>query len=174
MTETLVNPSQCSEDVCAICLDNLENEQIYSLPECGHKFHTNCMFHWLRAGHCKCPFCGNCGEQSNVSNNSESGWIFSKDKYIILRRYSRRKDAPLQLKKQIQKLKELEHKKSEFKIKQTEILNKEGNFKEIKKLYEKNRRNMFRHGFRINTLKWSICRSNYMIPLIILKKKIID
>ena len=34
-------------DVCLICHCNLEDEQIYELPECSHKYHTDCIIQWF-------------------------------------------------------------------------------------------------------------------------------
>ena len=34
-------------DNCAICREKLENNT-YTVPECNHKFHTNCIMTWFR------------------------------------------------------------------------------------------------------------------------------
>lgn len=47
-------------DKCVICHENLI-DNIYELPECGHKFHTNCIMHWFRTDHNTCPLCQNNG-----------------------------------------------------------------------------------------------------------------
>ncbi len=42
---------------CAICLENLEdNEQIREL-RCGHIYHANCLNMWVERGHHDCPLC---------------------------------------------------------------------------------------------------------------------
>ena len=46
-----------SDEKCMICLENLSNEQQYSLPECSHTFHQNCIMQWFRSGSHKCPLC---------------------------------------------------------------------------------------------------------------------
>ena len=48
-----------SNDICAICHDNLGEDNVYTLPECNHKFHTNCIMTWFRAKHNTCPLCNN-------------------------------------------------------------------------------------------------------------------
>ena len=54
MVDIIVNPLHILDnDVCSICLDNLDKEQNYKLPECGHTYHTNCIMQWVRAGHPK-------------------------------------------------------------------------------------------------------------------------
>ena len=35
------------EHNCAICLEALEEDQTYTVPECGHKFHYECIIPWL-------------------------------------------------------------------------------------------------------------------------------
>lgn len=61
-------------DRCVICQEDLCGN-IYELPECGHKYHTNCIMHWFRTNHNSCPLCQNQGinyntayEQANQEN----------------------------------------------------------------------------------------------------------
>ena len=35
--------------MCSICHEEL-NGDIYTLPECNHKYHTNCIITWFRTG----------------------------------------------------------------------------------------------------------------------------
>ena len=35
--------SNDANDICVICHDNLGEQYVYTLPECNHKFHTNCI-----------------------------------------------------------------------------------------------------------------------------------
>jgi hypothetical protein len=104
---------------CPICLDNIGNES-HTLPECSHKFHTNCIMTWFRAGHKCCPLCRNGGVNNTSSQSinlintelSTYSWMYRKkllhDDYIKMRRLSRKKDAPKELKKKVQKLKRME------------------------------------------------------------------
>ena len=57
-----------SEEKCMICLENLSNEQQYSLPECSHTFHQNCIMHWFRGGSHKCPLCNNLGVNDTTNS----------------------------------------------------------------------------------------------------------
>ena len=89
-----------STAVCAICLEPMETD-IYSLPECIHKYHTNCIMHWFRAGHNKCPLCNNVG----VNGDVDLFWGYREaalENYKKMRRLSRKKNAPPELVKQIQ------------------------------------------------------------------------
>ena len=47
-------------DICVICQEDLCGN-IYELPECSHKYHTNCIMHWFRSNHDTCPLCQNQG-----------------------------------------------------------------------------------------------------------------
>ena len=106
-----------STAVCAICLDPMEAD-IYSLPECTHKYHTNCIMHWFRAGHNKCPLCNNVG----VNGDVDLFWGYREaalENYKKMRRLSRKKNAPPELVKQIRilKKKEASNKKKKEKYK---------------------------------------------------------
>ena len=74
-------------DKCIICLESLENEPQYKLPECNHSFHQNCIMHWFRDGNNKCPLCNNLGvndytNQSTTGTFNTSRWYESgKYKY---------------------------------------------------------------------------------------------
>ena len=95
-----------STAVCAICLDPLEAD-IYSLPECTHKYHTNCIMHWFRAGHNKCPLCNNVG----VNGDVDLFWGYREaayENYKKMRWLSRKKNAPPELVKQIAIIKKKE------------------------------------------------------------------
>ena len=42
---------------CPVCLAPLENGQAAVVLPCGHKFHKNCVGHWLGEGKLSCPVC---------------------------------------------------------------------------------------------------------------------
>ena len=52
-------------DLCIICQENLNdndlNQQVYQIPDCKCKYHTNCIVTWFRCGSNKCPLCGDPG-----------------------------------------------------------------------------------------------------------------
>ena len=170
----LVNQLNAVDDVCCICLDDLNKEQVYELRECGHKYHTNCIFHWVRCGHSNCPYCGNNGVNNLNNLNNEDSYInyyrFNNDLYILLRQFSRKKDAPIQLKKQVDRLKILEQRlKDSSKVKK-EFLLKSGKFKEIQINYTKLCRKNWNISAHIRRMKRIICTNNNITPLILIKK----
>ena len=109
-------------EICAICQENLGSET-YVLPECNHIFHTNCIMTWfrLKATNNKCPLCNNAGinHLSEVDNLSQQTKLTAAENYKKMRTFSRRKDAPKELKNKVKKLKKLEEldkkRKKEFK-----------------------------------------------------------
>ena len=85
MVDIIVNPSYIEQDVCSICLDKLDIEQKYKLPECGHTYHTNCIMQWVRAGHPKCPYCCNPGLNKDDINYHKFQLLYENDLEPLLR-----------------------------------------------------------------------------------------
>lgn len=160
-----------SDEKCIICLENLSSEQQYSLPECSHTFHQNCIMQWFRSGSHKCPLCNNLGVNDSTNTTSTGAWYTrGKQKYKMIRRYSRKKEAPLILKKEIEKLKKLEVKRANLRkemkeFKQTKV----GTFQELNKEWNKYRSKGWRLDSSIRRQKMAIADFN-IIPIIIAKK----
>ena len=57
----VLNISTPTKEECMICREELECSQCYTLPECNHRYHTNCLISWFRSGDQRCPYCGNKG-----------------------------------------------------------------------------------------------------------------
>lgn len=51
--ELLTNPG----DTCAICLDNIEDDDDVRGLTCGHAFHASCLDPWLTSRRACCPLC---------------------------------------------------------------------------------------------------------------------
>jgi len=49
------------EPTCAICLKEFTNESTMKIPECGHRFHEDCISRWLMIKY-QCPLCKGCVE----------------------------------------------------------------------------------------------------------------
>lgn len=177
------------DNICLICHDildgSLENpiqdHPQANLPytlECKHKYHANCIITWFRSGHTNCPYCGDNGvnaPKKKKSKHPRPRSIIEQDRieheYIKLRNYSKKKEAPTELVKMIEKLQILEDKYDEVlnDIKQfTGAHFQNVTFKEIQK-----KRNMLIHK------KWKLRRTIFdrkisisaypIIPLIIPK-----
>ena len=107
-------------DICVICQEDLCGN-IYELPECGHKYHTNCIVTWFRNGSNRCPLCGNKGINNNESthNNARHNrhWYYYRyqgnDKVTILRNYLKNHKSPVILEKAFAKLKKLQGKENQ-------------------------------------------------------------
>ena len=72
-------PSNTSQQVCAICLEVLEDEVAVPLA-CTHKFHAQCVIPWLQGGNRSCPTCRNKpARQLMVGSDSQSDASWSED-----------------------------------------------------------------------------------------------
>ena len=111
-------------DKCVICHEDLI-DNVYELPECGHKFHTNCIMHWFRTDHNTCPLCQNTGinykiafQEANSSGYAEKRLWENYYKEAV--RYSKKKDADKEIVSKIKALKKTilndKNKKKDFKI----------------------------------------------------------
>ena len=99
---------------CVICHET-NGEQVYCIPECNHKYHTNCIMTWFRAGHNTCPLCNNKGINAQTQNvqtqpTSLIDRLKALENYKELRKDSRRKDAPNELKRSVKSLRRMEAK----------------------------------------------------------------
>lgn len=99
------NSNNCNDDLCVICYDKLESpdKQKYTLPECQHSFHQSCINAWFRQGNQKCPLCNDIG--TGNSENNRTYYRRWENKFVVLRRLSKRKNAPHFLVKTFEKIK---------------------------------------------------------------------
>ena len=94
-------------DICAICHETME-ENIYEIPECKHKYHTNCIIDWFRLGKSRCPYCNT--NFSVLTNNNYNynhygcrGQLLTSQ-YKDIYNYSRKKNANKKIKKKVKKI----------------------------------------------------------------------
>ena len=164
-----------NNEICAICHEIL-NDKLYTLPECSHVFHTNCIMHWFRAQHNTCPLCMHHG----INGNSDFNLTFGSraaalENYKKLRRQSRRKDAPKDLKKAINRIKKIEqrHKKLKeaFKKFKNTIPPPGKTYREIHKEWMKQSRKCWGWSLKneLNQAKIAL-GANSVIPIIIATK----
>ena len=82
--------------LCSICLDNLNPGEQYTLSECGHSFHSNCLITWLRSTNTNsCPLC-------RSKDNRYSG---RRERNEICKKLARRKNCNHMIKRLCNKIK---------------------------------------------------------------------
>ena len=168
-----------SNEICSICHEEMNNE-LYTLPECNHTFHTNCIMTWFRSptGNNKCPLCNNCGinKLKDLDNLHWSARQRAEANYKRVRASSRRKDCPKSTLKMIEKLKNIEKQQKDRsknfqEFKKTKFPNKTAN--QIYKEYIKFRQDKWKLYRRIKRQKALIGFQQNIINIIIPVKETI-
>jgi hypothetical protein len=181
------------EEKCSICHENMniinDNDKMYELPECKHLFHTNCIMTWFRCGHKRCPLCNNQGINNNnnmslnlIENTLDNySWQYRRkllnDDYLKMRRYSKKKDAPNELKKKIKKLEKAEDKYKMFIKEMNDFMKSTPENITVKKIKTKlriYRNKIWNMKRKIYKMKTFIGLSNPVINIIIPKKVNVD
>lgn len=58
IVDVLVTPQMVIDgDRCAICVEEVQADEMLSRLPCEHWFHQGCVMKWLRGGHDTCPHC---------------------------------------------------------------------------------------------------------------------
>ncbi len=114
------------ENCCSICLNVMEEEGRLEL-DCHHTFHQACILQWFRSpNNSSCPLCR--AEPELILDYCDV-W----DRYKLLRRFSRSKDAPVKLKRCVKNIKVWEGRVKE----RTKEFNEYKNDPEVKKVLKK-------------------------------------
>lgn len=168
-----------NNDICIICQEDLINEEYYTLKECKHKYHTNCIISWFRNGDSKCPLCGDKGI-GFINNNSNYKFLSMKNlqTLIDIRHYINKKsnidnNICIKLRKKYEIINELEDKlkliKDEYNKYNINLKKELVNYNDAKKKID-----IYKH--KIRKIKWLIIakkliiiNNTYIIPLIIPK-----
>ena len=80
--------------------ENTRNSNIYTIPECGHKFHTNCALNWYRIScEANCPLC---------RSTTNLGMFERKGRIKLFKKIARKKTCPSVVKTACCKLKKEE------------------------------------------------------------------
>ena len=139
-------------DICVICQEDLCGN-IYELPECGHKYHTNCIMHWFRTKHDNCPLCQNQGINytraiQETNNGNYIGRRVWSEYYKKAVTHTRKKNADKEIVKRVKSIKKSIEKqkqtKLDFKQWKQEISGIKSN-KEVYKQYGKFREKIWRY-----------------------------
>jgi hypothetical protein len=64
-----------NDELCAICLDNINTAPIHTLHECNHSFHSNCLIESLRINK-TCPLCRGSSDDRSRLRLRTNGMIF--------------------------------------------------------------------------------------------------
>jgi len=177
-------------DNCGICqypLDSNEDRQIYCLKECNHRFHTDCIISWFRTRNNRCPLCGNSGinhlehvfgifgtcvevaPKNSIIKRSVHFNDQHKERYEILIEFSKKKEAPIILKKMVEKINKIKEKWKESKLELKEYGRKIHNHVSVRDIHRgesKCRQKCF-HYFRMYNTKRTALINLPIIPLII-------
>lgn len=168
--------NQNLNDICMICHESYDSSSCYILPECGHKFHTNCIITWFRNGDSRCPYCGDKGI-NNVSKKNSFFYNYGtyENQYIndVKKVISNDIDNVMfsNIIKKISKLKILEDKKNknlnEKRDYEKFIKVNTVNYNETKKKLYNFKRENEKLSDDILREKFKIVNNSYIIPLIL-------
>ena len=107
--ESTEEGERTGHDVCAICLDSLEEGEHYQ-QQCGHVFHAKCTIDWMRQGGRTCPCCREGMQQSAQQLGYRT--IRARSEYLM-NVASRRNNAPRELKRIVNSIKTSQKKADE-------------------------------------------------------------
>tara|TARA_Y100000389_G_scaffold195591_2_gene227237 strand:- start:584 stop:1117 length:534 start_codon:yes stop_codon:yes gene_type:complete len=168
---------------CPICTEELNENDLYILPECDHMFHVDCIVSWFRMGNNRCPYCNNPGD-CNIGKDEENngfhksfyfGAIEMKQRVKLIRQ-AMKTDNELsnnsELKNLIKRHDEIEDKIQKTTLMKKEIMNQTGNFTEIKREVEKLRRRYWDLNSQLRKIAHKIAAFPIK-EVIIVKKKYI-
>ena len=132
-------------DPCPICHDKIQTTAqgvlaAYKLPECGHTFHTECAVNWFRRAP-RCPMCNDTGVSHDPTFTS---YLNVKSEYASASAMSRKKTAKPELKRQYEKISNLNATIKTLAFKKTEIMGETGLYRELRKQYSAVNRKLWR------------------------------
>lgn len=98
-------------NMCCICHEDFvvdeaksssSSSNVYTLPECGHKFHINCILPWFRTGNSSCPYC-RCSPHP-LADDFLDMYTDRESLFKFKFNVGRRKNAPARLKTLVKRL----------------------------------------------------------------------
>lgn len=101
-----------TEELCSICIEDLNNEPCYCLPGCNHQFHTRCVINWFRQSGAQtpCPICRD-NTLDESTKQIPAYYLYERSKELI--KIARKKDAPKELKRKAERLKKIKQEAKE-------------------------------------------------------------
>ena len=92
---------KAEQEICAIChVEYDEKDDVHTLPECSHKYHSSCIIQWLRTGNASCPSC-----RGHAAPERRSGLVHNATYFQMVSSYARRKTSPKPVQKLYEKYK---------------------------------------------------------------------
>ena len=56
-SEYMDNSAYNNTNICLICEKTMNDRTSYTIPECQHTFHADCIVNWFRSCKIVCPYC---------------------------------------------------------------------------------------------------------------------
>jgi len=168
--DNIPNDDTDYDNMCGICHENLNTDQTYTLPECNHKYHSNCIITWFRNGYHNCPHCNN----TPVSN--DNFYSTRRISLPILKAFAKKNNSPKILSKYIKQLDDIKKKEANLKKEKSEFMKNEKNDtpRNMMKQYHKYHTkigSLRRRRFNILTQIHSLPIKTIVIPKIKIIKK---
>ena len=104
-------------EVCAVCLEDI-SENSYTIPECCHRFHLDCIILWWRSPREYHGTYGDCPICRQPANNPYR-WVKAHGRVRLLKRLAKKKTVHPDLKKAAVRLKKAD---AEYKLAKKEHL----------------------------------------------------
>ena len=131
---------------CPICFERIPDDQLYTTPECGHKFHYACIIPWFRTMNSTCPYC------RTEPNGAYPYGLQNVAK--LWQRLARRKNCPPEVKKMCAKVSAAKRKYREH---ITEMTVYRRTHKEILNGFSKIRTKRYQLGRKSRLLERQLC-----------------
>lgn len=124
-----MNELEDYDNMCSICYEQFDENNLEYTLECDHKFHNSCIINWFRLGNSNCPLCNDKTlDISNMNHKTKIGTIKQ------IKQLGRRKNCPINIKKKLNKLKKINEEQMLYNKKRKEFIE---NNKEIIQKYRK-------------------------------------
>ena len=132
------------DNMCSICYEQFDENNLEYTLECNHKFHNSCIINWFRLGNSNCPLCNDKTlDISKMNYKTKIGTIKQ------IKQLGRRKNCPINIKKKLDKIKEINKENKLFNKEKKEFRKKHAKFiQEYKKYISWRSRSNFRKKIR--------------------------
>lgn len=135
------------ENCCPICLSDMTLNH-YTIEECNHKFHINCLFQWFRtSNNTSCPTC------RNIKESEDKMWYEKKHTFKLISQYARRKTADKSIVKMMTKYNTQNKELKQYKL---ELKNYKNTNKEILKEHNRLHQLVYKKEWKLEKLKREI------------------